>query len=290
LYEWEPHHHRRHGGSIVPGPPVPTPEPRVAVVTGANHGIGAATAVALAAAGVDVLVTYLRFDDAPDPGVPSAYATTRAAGAEHVLAALEPLPGRGVAVEVDLTAPDAAARVFDAAERHLGPVSILVNNASGWRADTFAAAPTDHIGRVLATVSAATIDRNMGVDARASALLIAELARRHIARAATWGRIVGLTSGGPMGFPQEVSYGAAKAALENFTMAASTELAPFGITANVVHPPVTDTGWVTDDVRALVAASPDLHHVVEPAAVGDVIAWLCSDAARLVTGNVLRLR
>ena len=52
-----------------------------------------------------------------------------------------------------------------------------------------------------------------------------------------------------MGFPNEVSYGAAKAALENYTMAAAFELAPLGITANVVHPPVTDTGWVTDEVR-----------------------------------------
>ena len=65
-----------------------------------------------------------------------------------------------------------------------------------------------------------------------------------------------------------MSYGAAKAALENYTMSASTELAPFGITANVVHPPVTDTGWVTDDVRAFVAASPDHHHVAAPAEVG----------------------
>ena len=88
----------------------------------------------------------------------------------------------------------------------------------------------------------------------------------------------------------EVSYGAAKAALENYTMSASTELAPFGITANVVHPPVTDTGWITDEVRAFVASSPEHHHVADPDEVADVIAWLCSDAARLVTGNVIRLR
>ena len=50
-----------------------------------------------------------------------------------------------------------------------------------------------------------------------------------------------------MGFPNEVSYGVAKAALENYTMAAGFQLAPLGITANVVHPPVTDTGWVTDE-------------------------------------------
>ena len=52
-----------------------------------------------------------------------------------------------------------------------------------------------------------------------------------------------------------MSYGAAKAALENYAMSAAAELAPYGITANIVHPPVTDTGWVTDDVRAFVAAS-----------------------------------
>ena len=152
-----------------------------------------------------------------------------------MLAAIDGLPGRGTAVEADLTADGAVAELFDEAERSLGPVSILVNNASGWVADTFVPGPS-------VAVSPVTIDRNLTVDARAGALLIAELARRHIARDATWGRIVGLTSGGPMGFPGEVSYGAAKAALENYTMSASTELAPFGITANIVHPPVTDTG------------------------------------------------
>jgi len=123
-----------------------------------------------------------------------------------------------------------------------------------------------------------------------AALLIAELARRHVERGATWGRIVGLTSGGPNGFPQEVSYGAAKAALENYTMSAATELAPFGITANIVHPPVTDTGWVTDEVRRFVAESPEHHHVAAPEDVAEVIAWLCSDQARLVSGNIIRMR
>ena len=61
-----------------------------------------------------------------------------------------------------------------------------------------------------------------------------------------------------MGFPEEVSYGAAKAAQVNYTMSAALELAPHGITANMVHPPVTDTGWVTAKVREAVAANgPD---------------------------------
>ena len=221
----------------MPTDQLPTPEPRVAVVTGGNHGIGAATAIALAATGVDVLVTFLRVADPSDAERPPEYALARSQDAQPVLAAIEPLPGRAAAIEADLLDDLAAVRVFDEAERLLGPVSILVNNASGWAADTFD--PTSSRVPLVAAPSAA---RNLGVDARVAAVLIAELARRHVARGATWGRIVGLTSGGPGGFPDEASYGAAKAAHENYVMTAASELAPFGITANVVHPPVTDTG------------------------------------------------
>src|SRR5262249_6913569 len=146
-------------------------------------------------------------------------------------------------------------RLFDAAEAAFGPVEILVNNATGWRQDTFLSTETDRLGRGLEQLTAASATQVLEVDARGSALLIAEFARRHIARDATWGRIVGLTSGGPLGFPSEVSYGAAKAALENYAMSAALELAPYGITSNVVHPPVTDTGWVTQAVRQFVADS-----------------------------------
>ena len=58
----------------------------------------------------------------------------------------------------------------------------------------------------------------------------------------------------------------------------------------MVHPPVTDTGWVTDAVREAVAESPTLFHVASPAEVADVIAYLASDAAALITGNVIMLR
>jgi 3-oxoacyl-[acyl-carrier protein] reductase len=122
------------------------------------------------------------------------------------------------------------------------------------------------------------------------ALLIAEFARRHAARGATWGRIIGLTSGGEHGFPSEVSYGAAKAAQTNYTMSAAAELAYLGITANMVHPPVTDTGWVTDSVRDFVSSSGSHVHVASPDEVADVIAYLASDAAGLVSGNVITLR
>ena len=102
------------------------------------------------------------------------------------------------------------------------------------------------------------------------------------------------SSGSPQagipGFPEEVSYGAAKAAQTSYTLSAALELAPFGITANMVHPPVTDTGWITDAVRQAVAADPALIHIATPADVAEVIAYLASDAAALITANVITLR
>jgi 3-oxoacyl-[acyl-carrier protein] reductase len=262
----------------------------VALVTGGNHGIGAATARRLAGCGAGVLVSYLRLRDPVDPGIPEAYRRNRARDAEAVLASIRSAGGRAVALEADLRDPATPARLFERAEAELGPVDILVNNATGWVADTFTADARDALGRNLTRVSAETFEQQFSVDARGAALLIAEFARRHVAREADWGRIIGLTSGGPNGFPGEVSYGAAKAALENYTMSAAFELAAYGITANVVHPPVTDTGWVTDEVRRNVERRPDLIHVAEAEEVADVIAYLASPQAQLVTGNVIHLR
>lgn len=264
---------------------------RVAIVSGANHGIGAATAAELARLGADVAITYLSYTPADhEPGRPPEYRSQREQGPTATLAAIEAAGRRGHAVEADLTDADMPARLFAEAEAVLGPVSILVNNASGWRKDTFSPERADPLRRHRELLSSETASPQLLVDARAGALMIAQLAesvrRHHLG----WGRIVSLTSGGRMGFPGEVSYGAAKAALENYTMSASIELAGAGITANVLYPPVTDTGWITEGVRAFVESSPDHVHVAEPAEVAAVISWLCTDAARLVTGNIVRLR
>ena len=263
---------------------------RVAIVTGANHGIGAATASLLAANGAAVLLSFLRLNEPAESGYPDRYRAEVAADASATVDAIRATGGQAEAVEADLRDPASPARLFDAAEAAFGPVNILINNATGGGTDTFKATGTDRFGRSLQLVSAVSASRPLEVDARGSALMIAELARRHIARGATWGRIVGLTSGGPLGFPEEVSYGAGKAALENYAMSAAFELAPFGITSNVVYPPVTDTGWVTDDVRAFVASSPMHFHIAQPEEVAEVILYLVSDAARLLTGTVVHLR
>jgi len=261
-----------------------------AIVTGANHGIGEATAAALAARGCAVLCTFLRVDDPAAPAFPPAYRDGRLRDGAPVADRIRARGGQALAMEANLADPATAAALFDAAEEHLGPVDILVNNASGWVADTFQPAYTDGLGRPVQRVSPGTWLQQFGVDAMAAGLLIAEFARRHVARGGTWGRIVGLTSGGDIGFPGEVSYGAAKAAQNSYTMSAAMELAEYGVTANMVHPPITDTGWVNDAVRKLVADSSTMFHVAAPEEVAEVIAYLASDAAALITANVITLR
>jgi 3-oxoacyl-[acyl-carrier protein] reductase len=263
---------------------------RVALVTGSNHGIGAATARALAVRGASVIAAYFRLDLDPQSGTPDEYRRQRAESADLVVEAILGSGGSAKAVEADLRDPQTAFELFDEAEAAFGSVSILVNNASAWVGDTFKSVETDSLGRGLRRVSAETFDQQFAVDARATALLIAEFARRHIERGADWGRIVSLTSGGPKGFPEEVSYGAAKAALENYTMSAAMELGEFGVTANVVYPPVTDTGWITPEVEESVRRSREQFHIAEPDDVADVIAFLASDEAGFVTGNVIRMR
>lgn len=257
----------------------------VALVTGANRGIGAATAIALANEGADVLITYLR-----STGGGSDYDRARAKDGSSVVAAVEDLGRSCHALEADLSDPRASATLFEAAEAHLGPVSILVHNASGWMKDSFAAGGRDAVGRAQAPVTLESIDAQLNVDARAGALLMAEYIRRHREREARWGRIVTLTSGEGRAFPGEVSYGAAKAALISYTLSAAAEMAADGVTANVVYPPVTDTGWITDEVREFVERDHEHHHIASPDEVADVIAWLCSRAGRVMTGNLIRLR
>jgi 3-oxoacyl-[acyl-carrier protein] reductase len=276
--------------SLLTSPPNFDLTGHVAIVTGGNHGIGGATARVLAACGAKVLVNFLRIQDPHDPGIPDAYRTNRAADGDAIAASIREAGGEALAVEADLGEDETPGRLFDAAEAELGPVDILINNATGWVADTFTSKSRDHMGRDLAPVSTETIDQMFSVDARGSALMIAEFTNRHIAREASWGRIIGLTSGGPLGFPGEVSYGAAKSALQNYVMSAAFELSKLGITANIVYPPVTDTGWVTDAVLRNVEQHPDLIHVAQPEEVARVIAYLVSDEARLITANVIHLR
>ncbi|MGD0165989.1 MAG: SDR family oxidoreductase [Gaiellaceae bacterium] len=265
---------------------------RTALVTGANMGIGAATAALLGRRGAAVLVTYLSMHDPEDDALfTPTYREARSRDGSQVVDAIRQEGGQAEAIEADLSDENTPALLFERTEQALGPVEILVLNATGWqRPDSFSSEAADRVGRPLHPVTAELLTAQLAVDARASALLIAEFARRHAARDRTWGRIVSLTSGGRDGFPGEVSYGAAKAALESITLSAAWELGERGVTANLVHPPHTDTGWFTPEVeREAIAASP-LAHYAQPEDVAELIAYLCSPAAGFITANRIQMR
>jgi len=261
---------------------------RVALVTGANHGIGAAIARALGAQGASVFITYLRDylrtrDE--DPGTPAEFYELRATSGEEIAAGL----ANAAAVEFDLRDVEGIPGLFDRVEAELGPVEILVLNAAASEDDSFREDPVGRFGRNLQLVSAASHDHHFEVNSRANALLIAEFARRHRARRATWGRVVGVTSDGVNGFPDEISYGASKAALESYVKSAAWELGSLGITANLVCPPATETGWMNEGVRSGVRARSAIDHIATPSDVAEVVVFLASDQARYVTGQRIRV-
>lgn len=239
-----------------------------------------------------MFLTYLRLDPserADDPATPRKYGELRARTANHVVDDIRAAGGRADSFEADLRDTAVASDVFDRAERAFGPVEILVNNADASSCDTFKSEATDRFGRRLEPVGARSWDFHFGVNARAVALLIAEFARRHRERGASWGRIISITSSGRDGFPEEVSYGASKAALESYTYSAAWELARLGVTSNVVCPAATDTGWINASAAEAIRQASLFGRIGEPPDVADVVVFLASEQARYVTGQRIAL-
>ena len=278
-------------------------EARVAVVTGANHGIGAATAKALAREGLSVFIQYLRLGKPaaergePEPTVPGRpmYLERWTVSADHVLQEIREAGGKAECWEADLGIPENIPALFDRAEQVLGPVQVLINNHAHCQYDTLLPpgaeawnkGPEQFFGGASTTVTADGIDRHFAVNTRAVALMMAEFARRHISRAARWGRIVNLSTASE-GFPGEVSYGASKHALESYSRAAARELGRHGITVNIVVPGPTQTGYINAELAERCVAETPLGRLGGPEDVADVIMLLASDRAHWITGQLIK--
>ena len=233
-----------------------------ALVTGVSRsgGIAAAVVRALARDGWSVAGTgYRPYDETESWG--SEPDTPDLLRREGVLAGWH---------EDDLEDVAAVPRVLDAAEGAVGPLTALVNV---------------HVrsgeGGVLDT-SAEEFDRHMAINARSVLLLSAEFARRFRGTPGT-GRIVNFTSSALHG---ELAYGVSKAAVEAITVAAAIDLAP-AITVNAIEPGPTDTGWMTPELYDLIRTASPLGRVGLPEDAAELVAFLCSERAGWITGEII---
>ncbi len=276
---------------------------RVVIITGANnpHGIGAATVRAFAAQGSRVFLHYRKQTgtraqheaevDATSPGL-SFYHLQQTKSADEVLAAARKVGADAHAWEGDLSEASLVRQLFDQAERLLGPVEVLVNNAAYWEADTFVPPGAELNNKLVElwtdrpqSITAAVFDRVFVVNTRAAALMMAEFARRHIERGAQWGRIVNVSTAGAGRFPSEITYGASKFALESYTRSAAAELGKFGINVNVISLGPVQTGWITPELERAILPTIPLGRIGSPEDVADVVVFLASDQARWITGQ-----
>lgn len=272
---------------------------KTAIITGANNpfGIGAGIAKALAAQGVRLFLHYFR------PSVGEKFANTDQLGADfyhaqsqktadEVLTTLHGLGAEATAWEADLGAETAVSTLFDTAEQVLGHVDIVVNNAAYWEADTFIPSAGSTRNKMVEmwtdrpqTINAGSIDRIFAVNTRAVALIMAEFAHRHLKRAATWGRILNISTDGAYLFPSEVSYGAGKLALEGYTRSAAAELGQFGITVNAISPGPIQTGYITPEMEKQILPTIPMGRLGMPQDIGDTAVFLASNQANWITGQ-----
>ncbi len=233
---------------------------RRALVTGGSGGIGAAICRKLAAAGCDVLV----------------HANSNLDRAASVAAEIRAAGGSARAIAFDVT--DAAATKA-ALEKELeaGPIQVLVNNA-GIHAD--AVFPAMSAGKW-----ASVIDVSLNGFFNVTQPLTMPMLRSR------WGRIVNITSvAGIVGNRGQVNYAAAKGALHAATKSLALEVASRGVTVNAVAPGIIDTGMIEGvfDAEAIRKLVP-MQRAGQPDEVADLVAFLASDAAAYISGQVISI-
>ena len=236
-------------------------EDKVAVVTGASRGIGRAIALELARRGANVIVNYNRSAEA----------------AAEVVATIEERGGRAIAFQADVGDFDQAAALIKAAKENFDHIDILVNNAGTTRDQLLMLLKEEDWDIVLRT--------NLK-----SVFNCCKAAARPMMRQRS-GRIISISSvSGIAGQGGQTNYAASKAGIIGFTKSLAKELGPRNVTVNAIAPGFVLTDLTTDlsdDLKEEAITATPLRRMGEPEEIAYAVAFLASDEAAFITGEIL---
>lgn len=237
---------------------------KVAIVTGSSRGIGQAIAMKLAEVGADVAV-----NDIPAAAEPL----------ESVAAEIKALGRKSLAVTGDVSSSEDVTRLVDTVVKDLGRIDILVNNAGVAR------------DQLVMRMSDEEWDTVLNIDLK-SAFLCTRAVLRHMLRQ-RWGRIISLASVvGLIGNAGQANYASAKAGVIAFTRSVAKEVGSRGITANAVAPGYIDTQMTQklgEKYSEELLKRVPLGYPGTPRDVAEAVAFLASEEARYITGQVLNI-
>jgi 3-oxoacyl-[acyl-carrier protein] reductase len=236
-------------------------ENRVAIVTGGSRGIGRAVALELAARGASVVVNY---NSSPDR-------------AEEVVKEIQAEGGQAAPFQADVSIFEAAQNLVKFAVETFGDLHILVNNAGITRDMVIMMMPESDWDAVINTNLKSTFN-------------CSKAAVKHMMRK-RYGRIINMASvAGQMGNPGQTNYSASKGGQIAFTKALAREVAPRNITVNALAPGFVDTeildAMPEGSLEAALKLVP-LARTAQPEEIGYAVAFLASDQAAYITGQVL---
>jgi 3-oxoacyl-[acyl-carrier protein] reductase len=237
---------------------------KVAIVTGSARGIGRAIALKLAEVGADIVVN----------DIPAA-----AESLESTATEIRALKRQVLAVTADVSSKDEVNRLVDAAVSTFGHIDIMVNNAGVTR------------DQLLMRMTDEEWDTVLNIDLK-SAFLCSRAVIRHMMKQ-RWGRIISIASVvGIIGNASQVNYAAAKAGVIGLTRSVAKEVGSRGITANAIAPGYIDTRMTEqlDEKRkqAFLERVP-LGSAGTPRDVAEAVAFLASEEAKYITGQVLNV-